>query len=214
MNKDKLKLTFLLTATIIPIALATWLFGVSMEQGVTSTTNKGVLVSPVLELTALDLKDSSGKAGYLSFAELTEGVDPAVYQPRPWQLLFLGTENCNEACQERLFFLRQLHTRLGGDFDRVQRVYVQAEGSQQVSGETVAQMLENGESDMRVLTVPANKLREKLAKSVKNAQDPISNHYIYVADPLGNIMMYFTPENTPEQILKDLEKLLDRSSLG
>jgi hypothetical protein len=33
-------------------------------------------------------------------------------------------------------------------------------------------------------------------------------------DPLGNVMLYFTPGNTPEEILSDLDTLLDSSSLG
>jgi hypothetical protein len=44
--------------------------------------------------------------------------------------------------------------------------------------------------------------------------NPANLHYIYVVDPLGNVMMYFTPENTPEEMLDDIDNLLDRSSVG
>lgn len=215
MNKNKLKLTFLLTATIIPITLATWLFGVYMESGVSSTTNKGVLVSPVLELTSLGLTDSKGNDAYQSFEALTQGVSPDDYNPRPWQLLFLGTENCDDVCAERLYFLRQIHTRLAGEASRVERVYVMVSSS--ANPDTLAaveQEMSVQQPGLRVLQALEKPLHDVLERTLEHTADPAKQHYIYVADPLGNIMLYFTPENTPEEILSDLDKLLDHSSLG
>jgi hypothetical protein len=43
--------------------------------------------------------------------------------------------------------------------------------------------------------------------------NPIT-HNIYVMDPIGNIMMQFSPDLSPKLILKDLNKLLKVSQIG
>src|SRR5690606_18129885 len=115
----------LLGIAIVPLTLATWAFNKAIEHGVSGTTNKGELISPVLDLAELGLRDADGNPAYQSFEELTTGVSPDDYDPRPWQLLYLGSADCDATCEERLFFLRQTHILLAGDANRVQRVYVQ-----------------------------------------------------------------------------------------
>ena len=41
-----------------------------------------------------------------------------------------------------------------------------------------------------------------------------SQSYILLVDPVGNVMMYYTDENTAKDIITDLETLLKYSSLG
>lgn len=212
MNRNKLKLIVLLSITLVPLALATWAFNKAAEHGVSGTTNKGTLITPVLDLAQLGLRDTEGGPAYQSFDELSAGVSPDDYIPRPWQLLYLGSASCDTGCEERLFFLRQMHILLAGDAERVQRVYVQVGDGTQLAP-NVAALLEREHTGMRAVFVDPATLRAELAPSAAG-RDPISEHYIYVADPVGNVMLYFTPENTPEQILSDLEKLLKRSSLG
>jgi Uncharacterized protein SCO1/SenC/PrrC, involved in biogenesis of respiratory and photosynthetic systems len=214
---NKLKLFFLLTAVIVPITLATWYYGKAIEEGVVATSNKGVLISPVLDLTDLQLVDEAGERAYLSFEEMTEGVDPDDYTPRPWQLIFIGGSNCDDACRERLYFLRQIHTRLGAEARRVQGVYVHADaGSAQTRQlpEDLAKHLAEEHPGLRQLFADPAALRGVLAPTARAGEDPLTNHYIYVADPVGNVMLFFSPDNTPEEILSDLNKLLKLSSLG
>jgi cytochrome oxidase Cu insertion factor (SCO1/SenC/PrrC family) len=211
---NKLKLFFLLTAVIVPVTLATWYYGAAVKSGVTSTTNKGELVIPVVDLTALTLVDAAGAPAYQSFDELTAGVSPDDYEPRPWQLLYVSGADCDAACQERLYFLRQIHTRLGAEAGRVQGVYVQAAtGAHELNSEFAALMTQE-HPGMRILFADPAALRTVLAPSAREGEDPLVRHYIYLADPVGNVMLYFRPENTPEEILSDLNKLLKQSSLG
>ncbi|MEY4640966.1 MAG: hypothetical protein RLZZ227_960 [Pseudomonadota bacterium] len=214
MDKDKLKLTVLLLIVVLPISLATWVFGTRENQGMTATNNKGALVIPVLDVTTLSLRNGAGEPAYLSFEELTAGVSPEDYDPRPWQLLYLGTPECDDTCAERLYFLRQIHVRLGREFERVERVYVQVSDTPGPLPAATAAFITEKQPDMKVVYAGASELKEKLQATVPADVDPVSLHYIYVADPVGNVMMYFTPENTPEEILSDLDTLLDNSSLG
>jgi hypothetical protein len=214
MDKNKLKLSFLLLIVVVPISLATWVFSTREYQGVTATNNKGALVIPVLDVTTLNLRNGAGEPAYLSFDELTAGISPEDYEPRPWQLLYLGSPECDDSCAERLYFLRQLHVRLGREFERVERVYVQASDVSGPLPAATAAFIADKQPDMKVAYAEATALKAKLQATVPAGVDPVSMHYIYVVDPVGNVMMYFTPENTPEEILSDLDTLLDNSSLG
>lgn len=212
MDRNKLKLTLILLAITVPISLATLLYQFSINKGNIGTTSKGTLVIPVLDVAELRLTDVNGQPAYQTFEELTANVSPEEYDPRPWQLLYFGSADCDAVCQERLYFLRQLHIRLGGESDRVQRVYVQP-GDAALTQSTV-DYLQKEQGDMRVLHADATALVQVLKRTVNDGEDPIAGHYIYVMDPVGNIMLYFTPANDADQILDDLDKLLDQSSLG
>jgi len=212
MNAHKLKLTFLLTISLLPIVLATLYFRASMERGV-YTSSRGVLIQPLLELSRLNLRDAQGERAYLSFDELVEGVDPKDYQPRPWQLLFLSSVDCDLSCIDRLLFLRQIHLRLGREADRVQRAFILVDDADRALPEAILENFASQQPDMRLLRGNPDWLQQELAPTAQG-RNPVHEHFIYVADPVGNIMLYFTPENTPEDILRDVDKLLDQSSLG
>lgn len=214
MDKNKLKLTFLLLIAALPIGSATWYFGTQEYKGLVATTNKGELINPVLDVATLGLRNGAGAAAYLPFDELVADVSPEDYEARPWQLLYLGAPECDDTCAERLYFLRQLHVRLGREFDRVQRVYVQASNGIGPLPAATATFMAEQQPDMRVVYADAGELGKHLRGTVPAGIDPLAEHYIYVVDPLGNVMLYFTPENTAEDILSDLDTLLDNSSLG
>jgi cytochrome oxidase Cu insertion factor (SCO1/SenC/PrrC family) len=214
MDTNKLKLTFLLLVAAVPISLATWVYGVREVEGVSSTTNKGELVVPVIDITRLDLRDEQGQPAYVAFEERVSDVDPKDYEPKPWQLLYLGTAECETQCEERLYFLRQMHKRLNGEASRIERVYVHVADTLVPLPEVTRILLTEQQGDMKIVYATSRALQATLAPTVPDNIDPINLHYIYVVDPLGNVMMYFTPENTPEEMLDDLDKLLDRSSVG
>lgn len=213
MNTSKLKLTFLLLISLVPILLASWYFSVSSSSVGGTTTNHGVLINPVLDLAQLNLRDETGAPAYQTFEEMTAGVSPDVYVPRAWQLLFMSTARCEQICMERLYLLRQIHIRLSKEAGRVQRALVIADSNGASLPQDTIDTLLAQQVDLRILRGMPETLQKLLAPSAAG-HDPISENYIYVADPLGNIMMYFTEDNSAEQILKDIDQLLDRSSLG
>lgn len=212
MDRNKLKLTFILLAITIPISLATLLFQLSVNKRSFGTTSNGTLVQPVLDIADLQLTDANGQPAYQTFEELSANVSPEDYDPRPWQLLYLGSADCDATCQERLYFLRQLHIRLGGESTRVQRAYVLIGDA--APTQATLDYLQKEQGDMRLLHADADALAQVLKRTVGEGEDAIAGHYIYVMDPVGNIMLYFTPANDAEQILDDVDKLLDQSSLG
>jgi len=210
---NRLKLILLLTGFLVPLVLATWYFRVTSMTSVSATSNKGVLINPLLDLTQLALFDEDGAPAYESFEALTAGLTREQYTPRPWQLLFLSTADCDEACVERLYFLRQMHIRLNRESERVQRVFVLVDAADATLPQQLLDVFAEQQPDMRLIRGNPDSLRNTLAPTT-DGRDPVAEHFIYVADPVGNIMLYFTPENTLDEILSDIDKLLDRSSLG
>lgn len=211
---NKLKLGVILVTIPFVITLSVFAFQFYSSSRGLGTTSKGQLIIPVLDVSELQLKDDQGQPAYKTYEELTANVDPDDYEPRPWQLLYLGGASCDAGCQERLYFLRQLHIRLGSESARVQRAYVLV-GPQTATVDGASQeYLAREQQDMRVIHADPAVLQQVLGSKAQPGQDPINEHYIYVMDPLGNIMLYFTPENDAEQILDDLDQLLDHSSLG
>ena len=212
MISNKLKLTAILLMTAVPLTLATYMFSVKVGHGFGATTNKGILISPILDITSLDMRDEKGSLLFKTFEEEVAGISPQDYQARPWLLVFLGTQSCDSECEDRLYYLRQLHRRLGKDEPRVNRYYLNA-GQNPLDAGT-QQMFAQKFPDMKVAYGDAQVILDNLARTLRGNENPIQSHYIYVVDPVGNVMLYFTPENSPEDILSDLQKLLNQSSLG
>ena len=69
-----------------------------------------------------------------------------------------------------------------------------------------------GQKVMRVETSAQGVLLNKI--SLGNTVDPIKSGYIYISDPLGNLMMSYPADINPKGILKDLKKLLRASRIG
>lgn len=217
MKSDKLKLILLLVMAALPITAATILFQLSERQGVGATSNKGRLIIPVLDITELDMRSATGDTLFRTFEEEVAGISPQDYRPRPWMLVYLGGAACDATCEERLYYLRQLHRRLATEAPRVKRYYLAAtlEPMQDSSLDAAtAELFATSFPDMEIAYGDPQAIRAALARTVEEDADPIAEHYIYVVDPVGNVMLYFTPENTPEDILEDVDKLLERSSLG
>lgn len=214
MDRNKLKLTLILVAVILPLSLATISYKLLQSRGGIGTTNNGTLIIPVLDITDFAMQDEQGMPAFQSFEELIAGVDAQDYEPAPWRLIFLGSQSCDQVCGDRLFYLRQLHRLLGSDEDRVARIYVNVGEERRELDQQTREMFSEAFSMMRIVYSDNAVLRANLSRVIPQEADPVLEHYIFVADPLGNVMLYFTPENTPDEILEDLEKLLDRSSLG
>jgi len=210
-TKSKLKLTALLLVVALPVTLATFSFRSAINGGFGSTANNGALISPPVDIEALDMRDSEGELLFRTFEEEIAGVSPDDYQPRPWLMVYVNGSECEEQCQERLFFLRQLHIALGKDIQRVRRYYLHT-GPAPISADNAAHF----EADFPSMGI-AYSDAEQLTRNLQSAGVDLSletEDYVLFVDPVGNVMMYYTREQTPQEIMSDLEHLLKYSSLG
>ena len=93
--------------------------------------------------------------------------------------------------------MKTIRTLMNDDMRRIQRMIIIEDGSTPKS---------NNESLIRA-RVTSEKLTQSLKKYTENA--------IYLIDPIGNIMLYYEPQNIDIRlVIKDLKRLFKYSRIG
>ncbi|NND35738.1 MAG: cytochrome C oxidase subunit I, partial [Gammaproteobacteria bacterium] len=121
---------------------------------------------------------------------------------RKWSLIVLMDEGCAETCQAVLYETRQVRKALSRERDRTQRVML-------IAGDFDRATVELQHPDLIILTAES-----PAAQAVDAAFAELDRAYIYLADPLGNLMMRFPRDTTMKEIHTDLKKLLKLSRIG
>lgn len=151
-------------------------------------SSRGELVSParLLQMPS-ELLDVHGAA-----------VKPGLWHDK-WSMVYI-TNDCQQACSNRLHIMRQLHASLAKDIDRVQRVLL-----------IPASNLESIQTlypDLVILNQPVTELA-KLRQQFDLPGVPAgSEDRVYLVDPLGNLMMSFPANISAADIRKDMVRLL------
>ena len=154
----------------------------------------------VLGWLAYEYRWFSGAAG--NYGELIE--------PRPlggplmplrgkWVLVTLDDAACGAACERKLYAVRQLRRAQGKEAARIARLWLITDG-----GKPAPPLLAALE-DAQVAPAHAELVRVFGA-------EPLA--YIYLVDPLGNLMMRFPADLEPTRAIKDLQRLLKYSGFG
>jgi hypothetical protein len=121
----------------------------------------------------------------LSQWQLTD-ADGDVWQGQgQWQLL-LVVPQCLQQCQRWQYLLGQIKTSLGRDRDRVQ--------SQ--------------------LVLPDQALASQRAQHLTSPRAKLIEPGVWLADPLGNLVLHYRLDQPPQDVVKDLKRLLKVSKVG
>ena len=125
-----------------------------------------------------------------------------------WSIVVVDTSGCTGACQAQAYMLRQVHISLGKEMPRVQRVLlVPAE----IKGEAFNELLKK-DPDLIVL-VGADIETVRFANEFNVSGQSVG--YVYLVDPLGNLMMTYSENNKdPKGLRSDLTRLLKNSWAG
>lgn len=127
-----------------------------------------------------------------------------------WVMLKVGPSDCQQACQDQLFAMRQLRTMQGKAMDRVERVWLITD---EQPLETMLMRVNDG---THMLRAPA----AVVAKWLPVEQGERAADYVYLIDPLGNLMMRFpkgavsSDTAKASKVHKDIAKLLKASAIG
>lgn len=212
-TRSKLKLAALLLIAVVPITMATFAFRAAVESGgLFSTVNKGNLILPPLDVTALDMRElETGAMRFLSFEERVAGLDPDDYSPEPWTLVFVNTRACADDCRERVHYLRQMHVRLNREQHRVRRYYLHVGSAMIAEGDRT---FFNDEFPGMGIVVGQRELIQRNLRDGGVDIDLGEDNYIFVVDPVGNVMMYYDSSHSTQDIMSDVQRLLQNSSLG
>jgi cytochrome oxidase Cu insertion factor (SCO1/SenC/PrrC family) len=103
------KMLFVLLICASPVVASYWTYYVIRPEG---RRNYGELIEPQRPLPAVATLSLSGEAA------------PLTALKGQWLLLSVGGGACDAACQQRLYFQRQLRETLGKDKDRLDRVWL------------------------------------------------------------------------------------------
>ena len=119
-----------------------------------------------------------------------------------WVLLMADSAQCNEACQRKLLVMRQLRLTQGKEMERIERAWlISDEGAVEsgVAGEFRGTWLIRAGAGGILKSLPV--------------EGPLTD-YIYVLDPLGNVVLRYPRDAEPGRMIKDLTRLLKTSRIG
>jgi hypothetical protein len=124
-------------------------------------------------------------------------IDPLSELRGKWVLVTFDAAACDAYCERKLYIARQVRRAQGKDMERIERLWVITDAGKP-------------RADVLVASEGTRISREKdLNRFEDNAAD-----YIYLVDPLGNLMMRFPRDPDPSRVIKDLQRLLKYSSFG
>lgn len=183
-NRSTWTLWLILGICVLPIVASTALF---FFWTPTSFVNHGELIEPV-PLAGVSLPRSSGDG--FAFSELNGR----------WTFVSIDDAACDDYCLRKLYLMRQIRLTQGKDAARIERLWLVRDGNRPAQ-QTLAEY-----DGMRAIVLSESQLMH-LFPSADSRQD-----YIYLIDPIGNLMMRFPHDVDPSAMKKDIAKLLRVSS--
>ena len=177
-------LWLILAICVLPIFASTVLYFLWTP---TRFVNHGELLEPV---PVAQVSLSRAEGGQFAFSELSG----------QWAFVSIDDAACDENCLRKLYLMRQIRLTQGKNSDRIERLWLVRDGNQ-----PAAQTLQDYAGMRTVLLSPRESLNLFPA-------DNSRLEYIYVVDPIGNLMMRFPREVDPSLMKKDMAKLLRLSS--
>ncbi len=132
---------------------------------------------------------------------------PEIFAPflGKWTLVYVGDGRCDADCRQALVFARQTRLSLNKDMDRVNRLLLTTGNCCDLA------YVDKEHPGLKVNDISESK--EDLAEWLA-LLPPDQGHWLYIIDPLGNIVMRYDVRKEPRGLLDDLKKLLKLSHIG
>lgn len=186
----RLKLLGLLLVCVAPVAASYFMYYVVRPEG---RKNFGELIQPQRPMPELATLNIDGKPGQLTDLK------------RQWLLVSVAPAACDAACEQNLYFQRQIREALGREKDRLDWVWLVTDQAH------VRPALRSGVGAADVLRLDPAALAQWLQPQAGHG---LAEH-LYVVDPMGNWMMRF-PANLDApgaaRAKRDVERLLRASA--
>lgn len=198
-RKNKITMILLFLMFAAPILFAVYIFNTNDPDSY-KTKNNGNLIRPAKELKNIELQFVADKKPY-----------KLIDQQHQWLMVFVGAGECGEECKRQLVIMRQTRLAQGGEFTRVNRLYVM------LDPQTEAFMKEVKEYHPGLAIVNGTKAQTDNLITQLTLDDKAvvgKSNRIYIIDPIGNLMMYYEFDASASGIAKDLMRLLKASQMG
>ena len=182
-----------------PLALSFYLYyGKFWHPG--GRVNAGELIDPARPVPALALPLASPPLGTGAVQ-----TDPRFLKGK-WTFLYVQNGRCDDECRRHLYDTRQVRLALDREMNRVQRVFIGAGDCCDLKELLAAH------SDL--IAIRASPADEPLLALLPERSGALNSHRVYLIDPLGNLMMFYTADAKPKGMLEDMKRLLRLSSIG
>jgi len=113
-----------------------------------------------------------------------------------WTMVYVSSR-CDDACEKAVADMKTIRTLMNTDMRRIQRMIIIEDNSTPTSDD----------EGLIKARVTSEKLTQSLKKYTENT--------IYLIDPIGNIMLYYEPQNIDIRlVIKDLKRLFKYSRIG
>ena len=182
----RINLVLIFAVFAVPLIAAYLSYYVWPPQG---RLNYGELIDPKT-MPDVALRDADGKEFSLSTLR------------GKWIMLSVDSADCDEACDHKLFLMRQTRISMTKEMNRIERVLL-LRGDAKVTAELVKKYpgmhILSGANDSLLNTFPG----------APNAAD-----HIYLVDPVGQVMMRYVKNPDATGIRRDLTRLLSVSQVG
>jgi cytochrome oxidase Cu insertion factor (SCO1/SenC/PrrC family) len=183
---------FLMLLFIIPLLTAQYVFN-HHTNWIGHTTNRGILVQPVLPISQLPLSD----------AALNNSYNTKNWQNK-WVLIYIKGDNCDQRCVRAVYEMNQVRKALGKYQDNILTAYIAIDPNPQTNpSASIFQQFPH--------TFFLKTSKEDLTKFLGQA-DLLNTTLLYgqffLADPRGFVMMRYDDNVNPEDVYHDLNHLL------
>jgi len=180
---------------ILPLVLAWLMYSGTIEYNPVNTRNLGSLVQPPVPLVLDEMEVLGGPSATLE--ELDEH----------WVMLYALPAPCGQACLEHAAALRQVHRASGRNQSRI-RVLLTGSGDIRQSVQSLLEIYPS----FSIAADNDGELLETLARVARDSGTEMEGS-LYLLDPLGNIMLFYAAGFDPNDLKKDLKRLLTWSKL-
>lgn len=120
-----------------------------------------------------------------------------------WVMVQVAPARCDDACQKRLWVMRQVRATTGKERDRVQRLWLITD-----MDTPKPDVLREYEGTV-LWRIGATEMQALFAQDADAAAE-----HLWMIDPLGHLMMRWPRDVNPSRMKKDVERLLRASRVG
>ncbi len=184
---------FVVLSFVVPVVAAYALYFLGVKPPAVS--NKGELLTPIVDIETFALTDDNNQP--ISRDDITI---------HKWHMIYFAGSTCDEACNQMLYKMRQINIAVGKNAPRLRRLLVHLEQP----GEEFQALIEKEYPDAR----HANANSQTIEAALQDIGPQFRSNEVYIMDPLGNVMLRFTQDQSYKDLMHDLNKLFKVSQIG
>ena len=192
--RNRMLLVLIASAFALPLIMAWILVGNWQSDG---GANHGELLRPARPIEHFAVTQPDGQA-----------LDQDYLRGR-WTLVYLNDSvaGCDPSCRRNLYKMRQVRLALGRELGRVQGLLITADAPDGALQEWLA-------AEHEGMPAGVGDARTRASFTEAYGDSGSIQGWIYLLDPLGNLVLRYGGASDPKDMLADLKRLLKLSKIG